>query len=169
MSQSMPQQRASSQKYKLHPKSVWIFFFRFIWVFIIYYLLFLLLFATLLPFSAEFYLIFSPVLLALVVGFCIAWAKLSYHFYRFELSNEGFRKELGVVFKRYTSIPYERIQNVSITRGIIDRILGLSRVQVFTAGTALNEGNLPGLSKESAEQIRDHLVHSSRQARMRGL
>ncbi|MBP9832442.1 MAG: PH domain-containing protein, partial [Candidatus Pacebacteria bacterium] len=42
------------------------------------------------------------------------WAKLSYHYYRYELTDLGFRKESGVIWKKYVTIPYARIQNVDI-------------------------------------------------------
>src|SRR3990167_8930732 len=45
---------------------------------------------------------------ALLIFFWI-WAKLTYHFYRYELREDGFRKELGVIWKKYVTIPYERI------------------------------------------------------------
>ena len=64
--------------------------------------------------------IIIPVFLVL----CFVWAKLTYRFYRYELTDAGFRKELGVIYKKYVTIPYDRIQNVDIYRGILARILG---------------------------------------------
>lgn len=100
--------------------------------------------------------------------FCLIWAfivwilaKLTYHFYRYELREEGFRKESGVVWKKYHTIPYERIQNVDIYRGIFDRILGLSHLLIQTAGKSnpyFQEGKLPGLSIQVAEELRDGLI-----------
>ena len=98
-----------------------------------------------------------------------AWAKLSYHFYRYELTEDGFQKELGVIWKKYVTIPYDRIQNVDIHRGIIARLLGLSDLNIQTAGSAAQiyrnstfglgaEGRLPGLSKKDAERLRDELI-----------
>ena len=57
---------------------------------------------------------------------CFIWAKLTYRFYRYESTDLGFRKESGVIYKKYVTIPYDRIQNVDIYRGILARILGLS-------------------------------------------
>jgi len=117
-----------------------------------------------------------PVLV--VLGY--VWAKLSYENYKYELTDDSFRKELGVIYKKYVSIPYERIQNIDIYRGILDRLLGLSNLHVQTAGasSAMNyrgmwrggaEGKLPGLSKEVAEQLRDELVKRSQGAKGKGL
>lgn len=107
---------------------------------------------------------------ALILWF--VWAKLTYHFYRYELTDAGFRKELGVIYKMYVTIPYDRIQNVDIYRGILDRILGLSNLNIQTAGAsgvAGAEGRLPGLSREVAEQLRDELIQRARQSNNQGL
>lgn len=110
----------------------------------------------------------TGVVLLLCIG-AFVWAKLTYHFYRYELSELGFRKESGVIFKKYVTIPYARIQNVDIHRGIIARLLGLSDVFVQTAGASVSvsrggiggsgaEGRLPGVSRAEAELLRDELI-----------
>src|SRR3989338_1088040 len=115
----------------LHPKSIWLFFFQGLRA-----VLFLLVFAYI-------------------------WAKLSYQNYKYELTDNGFKKELGVIRKKYVTIPYDRIQNVDIDRGIIARILGLSDIKIQTAGMSGMmgaEGRLPGLSVQDAEIVRDDLI-----------
>lgn len=105
-----------------------------------------------------------------LVGFSYLWAVLTYNNYKFELSEDSFKKEQGVIFKRYVSIPYDRIQNVDIYRGILARLLGLSDLQIQTAGFsftgqygAATEGRLPGLSRQDAEQLRDELIARAKQ------
>ena len=82
-----------------------------------------------------------------------------------------------MIWKKYVTIPYERIQNVDIHRGLIARLLGLSDLNIQTAGASTMvyrgrggggfgaEGRLPGISCEIAEQLRDELVKRSRQFR----
>ena len=117
-----------------------------------------------------------PVLLLIIAVFiilCFVWAKLSYHFYKYELTEAGFRKELGVIYKRYVTIPYDRIQNVDIYRGILARMLGLSDLNIQTAGSSVGvvagEGRLIGVSKEVAEQLRDELIQRARNSKNQGL
>ncbi len=111
-------------------------------------------------------------LFPIVVG-CWIWAQLSWKFYRYELRDDAFRKEHGVILKKYVSIPYERIQNVDIYRGILARLLGLSDVHIQTAGMSAPigrygyggfsaEGRLPGLERKEAERLRDELVQRAR-------
>lgn len=119
------------------------------------------------------------IMLAFLV-ICFMWAKLTYHFYRYELKDAGFRKESGVIIKKYVTIPYDRIQNVDINRGILARMLGLSDLHIQTAGASATmsrygfmgggaEGRLPGVSREVAEQLRDELIERVRSPKNQGL
>jgi uncharacterized protein len=125
----------------------------------------------------PFYVIFLVVMvifLLIVFSFLQAW--LTYKFYLYELREDGFRKENGIIWKRYVTIPYERIQNVDIYRGVIDRLLGLSVLHIQTAGGTVRggsgtspEGQLPGLSVKVAEQVRDELVRRAKHSNSGGL
>lgn len=102
------------------------------------------------------------VLLSLVVS------KLTYHFYKYDLLDHGFYKETGIIFKSYATIPYDRIQNVDIYRGIFDRMFGLSTLRMHTAGIGgipSAEGSLSGISKEEAVALRDEVLNRAREAR----
>lgn len=166
---------------QLDPKSVWVFFidcilrgFIFIVIFAIYGVVIL---SDLDKGTLSFgFLNWLWVIIPAFLIFSWIWAKLTYHFYRYELREDGFRKELGVIWKKYVTIPYDRIQNVDIYRGVISRILGLSDLNIQTAGVSAQvsrygawgagaEGRLPGLSREVAEQLRDELVKRARQPR----
>ena len=121
------------------------------------------------------YIVGIGFLILLVLAF-IAYGIASwwYRNYTYELDKDAFRKEFGILTKRRTSIPYERIQNVDIIAPLLYRIFGLAQVNVQTAGGssyALNgsEGRLPGVSKAEAEKLQAELIRraqaSSRQGR----
>lgn len=89
------------------------------------------------------------------------WAVWTYNNYRYQLTREGFKIESGVVWKKYIFIPYERIQNIDLARGIIARLLGLSDLHIQTAGYSGRmraEGRIPGLGPETAENLREDLI-----------
>lgn len=93
-------------------------------------------------------------------------AKLTYNFYRFELTDIEYKQEHGILTKSYVSIPYERIQNINISRGIIDRILGLSNIGIQTAGSNFgSEGFLYGLGVKEAEELKIKLIEMSKIAK----
>lgn len=176
---------AAKNMRQLDPKAVWLFFISFIlrWFVLFGFLagyfsvyLFGLGIEEVSLRSFYWLLVIIPILLIL---FWI-WAKLTYRFYRYELIENGFRKELGVIWKKYVTIPYDRIQNVDIYRGVTARILGLSDLNIQTAGASAvvgrygaagmsAEGRLPGLSKEIAEQLRDELIQRAHQSKTQGL
>jgi uncharacterized membrane protein YdbT with pleckstrin-like domain len=161
---------------QLHPRAVWLFFYD-SFLKVIFNLSFLAV-VVLVGFPVN--ISNLPLFFFLVlIGFIIlSWviAKLTYSFYKYELREDGFRKEHGIIWKKYVTIPYDRIQNVDIYRGVIARLLGLSDLQIQTAGgiTAgsyggFSEGRLRGLSMEDAEKMRDELIARARQSRNQGL
>jgi uncharacterized membrane protein YdbT with pleckstrin-like domain len=123
------------------------------------------------------------ILIAIPVFFIVSFvlAKLTYHFYRYELTDTSFKKEHGIIYKKYVAIPYDKIQNVDIYRGILHRVLGLSDLNIQTAGSSAivnhndttsgtgAEARLPALSKEVAEQLRDDLIRRASQSKNQGL
>ncbi|MEX0910496.1 MAG: PH domain-containing protein [Candidatus Paceibacterota bacterium] len=174
---------------KLDPKVVWCFFFSFVLRPVIPMILLSILSSygfilgslhdgggVSLSFSSlsslKWLLIIIIIMISAFLVLCFIWAKLTYHFYRYELTDAGFRKELGVIYKKYVTIPYDRIQNVDIYRGILARIFGLSNLYIQTAGKsgrAGSEGRLPGLSRRDAELVRDELIQRARQTKNQGL
>jgi len=168
---------------QLNPKSVWLFFTTFIirWSVVLLmagYCLIVVIFVLTLhkplnkPISPYEYLDLLWIIISVVLIISYIWAKLSYENYHYELADLGFKKESGVIYKQYVTIPYDRIQNVDIHRGILARILDLSDLQIQTAGlsgTFRSEGQLPGLSRADAEQLRNELIQRARQSRNQGL
>ena len=171
---------------QLDPKAIWLFFLALGGPWVIIILLvgtnlttslfgFSFLFAPGNLLQGIFYSGFGTFILAVLFFSIIwVWAKLTYYYYRYELREDGFRKEHGVIWKKYVTIPYEKIQNVDIYRGVVARLLGLSDLHIQTAGASTQatrsgifsyaaEGRLPGLSREVAEQVRDELIKRSKQ------
>ena len=112
----------------------------------------------------------------LTIIFLYIWARLTYRFYRYEFTENAVKKEHGVIWKKYVSIPYDRVQNVDIHRGVVARLLGLSDLQIQTAGGitagsygAFAEGRLPGIAKDEAERLREELVQRVQKSRGQGL
>src|SRR3989338_5985470 len=153
---------------QLNPKAVWLFFIGFVLHWFFFFIFLSIWGIGLLRGEASFsFLKWLWILVQVFLVLCFIWAKLTYSFYRYELTENGFRKELGVIYKKYITIPYDRIQNVDIYRGILARLLGLSDLNIQTAGMsgAIGaEGRLPALSREVAEQLRDELIQRARQS-----
>ncbi|HEV7949401.1 MAG TPA: PH domain-containing protein [Glaciihabitans sp.] len=63
----------------------------------------------------------------------------------------------GLMFQRFVSVPYGRMQLVDINRGPLARALGLSELKFVTAAAATGVV-IPGITADDAEQLRDRLV-----------
>lgn len=63
----------------------------------------------------------------------------------------------GIMFQRFVSVPYGRMQLVDINRGPLIRAFGLAELKFVTAA-ASSGVTIPGLPFDTAEQLRDHLV-----------
>lgn len=168
---------------KLHPKAVWLFFVHFLFVgFFILVFLGMFIAPLLMGIAekkqmADTGMVLSSVIwkmatwwiifLAVYFVFCYIWARLTYRFWRYQLTDNTLKIERGVIWKKYISIPFGRIQNVDIYRGVWARIFGLSDLQVQTAGYSAapgkhggfrSEGRLPGLAPKVAEELREQLI-----------
>jgi len=93
------------------------------------------------------------------------YSQMSYNRWFYEFTPDNLKIERGIIWKKYSNIPYERVQNVDITRGIIARLCGFSSVNIQTAGFSYtgkgmpaSEGYIPAVSSEAAEKIREFLM-----------
>ena len=105
------------------------------------------------------------IIVAVVLG--EVYARMAYNRWFYEFTPRGLKLERGVIWKKYSNIPYERIQNVDVQRGILARMLGFSTVNIQTAGFSggygrrgmpRSEGHIPAVSIEGAEKIREFVM-----------
>jgi membrane protein YdbS with pleckstrin-like domain len=104
--------------------------------------------------------LFFITLFIFVIGSEI-YARMTYKFTQTTL-----KIEKGIIWKKYISLPYERVQNVNIKRGIIARLTGFSTIDLETAGHSggyqrkryRSEGHLPGVDIDHAEDIRKFVM-----------
>ena len=64
----------------------------------------------------------------------------------------------GLIWRRETAVPFNRIQHVETAHGPLDRWLGLAEVKVFTAGAAAADIALLGLPASQADRLHRHLL-----------
>ncbi len=92
-------------------------------------------------------LVFVVMTTCVLVFLCIYnfWVSMYYDNYRYALGKEGLLINRGVWWKYRRTVPYARIQHISIDQGPIEQIFGLYRVNSYTAGT----GSIGGASAGS--------------------
>jgi putative membrane protein len=82
--------------------------------------------------------------------------------YRFE--DDGMSMSWGILFRHEIHLTYRRIQDIHLSRNLIQRWLGLATLSIQTAsGSASPEINIEGILE--AEKLRDYLYTKMRGAR----
>jgi uncharacterized membrane protein YdbT with pleckstrin-like domain len=85
-----------------------------------------------------------------------------FHSLRYRFDEQGVSMSWGVLFRRQINLTYARIQDIHLSSNIVERWLGLARIQVQTAsGNAGAEMTIEGIRE--FESLRDFLY-----AHMRG-
>jgi putative membrane protein len=115
------------------------------------------------PVLMKYYIIASlltgPAFPVLII---VLWFRYLTLRYRFDA--EGVWMGVGVLFKKEVNLAYRRIQDIHVTRGILQRWFGLATVSVQTAsGSATAEMTIEGVLE--AEELRDFLYAKMRGAR----
>lgn len=95
-------------------------------------------------------------LVLLIVFF--AW--LSWRFNTFRITREGVEEKSGVVFRQHRRAPLERIQSVNLQRPLLARALGLTAVDVQTAGEG-GKVALRYLSQRAAKDVRARILRAA--------
>jgi len=157
-------------------KKVWMikWTFGFVFIFIFLFLFIGIGFLGIIISSGPIGIIFYYIILPLIVGllFSYIWASLYWNNYKFDIGPEKITITRGIIGKRIVNIPYERVQNVNIFRGVLERIYGIYSIEIETAGgfspmssggygTRMgSEGSIQGLIKP--EPIADYIIAKSK-------
>lgn len=81
---------------------------------------------------------------------------IRYNRYRYAIDEECIDIVEGLFFIRRDIVPIERLHKIAVERGPIDRMFGLGKVLVTTAG---GDVTIRYLEMEKAEQIAEKLKH----------
>jgi membrane protein YdbS with pleckstrin-like domain len=98
-----------------------------------------------------------PPIVFVIVVLVIAFVPRRVRAIGFQLRDDDLLFRRGLLFQRFVSVPYGRMQLIDITRGPVSRIVGLSDLHFVTAA-ASSSVSIPGLPLADAEELRDQLV-----------
>jgi putative membrane protein len=76
-----------------------------------------------------------------------------YQRFEYELTDDTLDIASGVVSRRNREIPVRRVQNVDISRNVVQRALGIAQINLETAGGSSTEASLKYVSVEEAERL----------------
>ncbi|WP_418280018.1 PH domain-containing protein [Halorubrum sp. DTA98] len=77
-----------------------------------------------------------------VIGAATAYEVAYYRRFDYELTADTLDISSGVISRREREIPYRRIQNVDVSRNVLQRALGIAAVDLETAGGSSTEGSI---------------------------
>ena len=99
--------------------------------------------------------IVSLVLAILILFNAIVSPYFRFHRYRYKIDEECIDIQEGYIFVTREIVPIERLHKMEVSRGPIDRMFGVGKVQVTTAG---GDVTIRFLEKEKAETIAESLM-----------
>ncbi len=111
---------------------------------------------------------FYPFMFLMIIGIVLipylVWIELKYRTYTYYLAETEIIIRSGVLRIERITIPFEKVQNVNVSRSILERILGLATIKIETAGTIPTEaeGLIPGVGsyRDVVDEILEHMKHT---------
>lgn len=100
----------------------------------------------------------------IVAGIIVLWIfifillKKSFKFRSYALREHDIFYRHGILSRKTTIIPFNRIQHIAINEGFISRYFKLAQLQIFTAGSDSDDLKISGLLKEDAEKIKEAIL-----------
>ncbi|MBL8746101.1 MAG: PH domain-containing protein [Phycisphaerae bacterium] len=113
------------------------------------------------PVLMQYYAVVSlATIFAFPIVLLVNWFK--YETLKYKFDDDGISMSWGILFRREVNLTYRRIQDIHVTRNIIQRWMGLATVSIQTAsGSSSAEMQIEGITEYEA--LRDFLY-----SRMRG-
>lgn len=104
-----------------------------------------------------------PLLVALAMVILLPMKR--YRSRGYHMADDRLRVVKGVLFHADTVVPFSRVQHLDVEQGPLERMFGIARLILHTAGTHNTSVTLPGLAHADAvtmrEEIRAHVKRES--------
>lgn len=102
--------------------------------------------------------------------FWVSWAVLSFTLIKMGYEIEGYalrEKDIvhikGVINRRQTAIPFNRVQHCEIKAGPIQRFFKLKTLEVYTAGGNSSDLSIDGLRGDHAQVLKNFIIKTTGQ------
>lgn len=95
-------------------------------------------------------LMLGGIAIVTLIGLVFHW----WHF-SFRVGRDAIRIDSGFLHRNHRTIPFDRVADVSIAQGPVQRLVGIARVTLETGGGGGEDGVLDGIALARAEALRD--------------
>ena len=68
----------------------------------------------------------------------------------------------GIIFPSVTTIPFCKIQQVSIRQNPVSRLFGLYSVHIVNGAQMMADTVIPGLAREKADEVKELLIERAK-------
>ncbi len=100
----------------------------------------------------------AEVVLAIALVINLSIVSKAYQIKGYALRQQDITYRSGFFFTKITTIPYSRIQQVTIKQNPIPKICHLYTVEIVNGAQGLSSLNIPGLPESTAKQIKNLLT-----------
>lgn len=104
-----------------------------------------------------------PFWLVWVIGFCPWYARSYSQFYAASLEQKRIRINHGVVFQKRKAIPLDRVTDVLISQGFLERRMNIGQIRIQTAGTGVQggaEGVILALPIDAVDDVQEQIIEA---------
>jgi putative membrane protein len=110
------------------------------------------------------YYLLGSLLTLILFPFVFLPGLIRYLTLRYRFDSEGIHKAYGLIFRKEDVVQYARIQDLHVTRNVLQRWLGLGTVEVQTAAGSAG-ANMKIIGLTNVAELRDFLYTRMRGAR----
>jgi membrane protein YdbS with pleckstrin-like domain len=96
---------------------------------------------------------------ALLISLYLAlWAPpRRYRAWGYGMDSDELQVGRGVWIRVHTMVPLDHVQHIDLSQGPLERALGICSLVLHTAGTLHSQIVVPGLTRDTAERMRDEI------------
>ena len=107
------------------------------------------------------FFVFGGITVAILIIALISY--LQYYFFTFHIDDESneFVIQKGVLNKTRITIQLHKIQQVNINQSLIQRLVGVHKLEIDTAGSDKKEASISAISHELATILKERLINHS--------
>lgn len=81
-----------------------------------------------------------------------------YAFRGYALREKDICLRRGILFHKYISVPFNRIQHITVEQGVFSRWFGLASLCVYSAAGIENDFKLSGITKQTADGMKQFIL-----------